>query len=62
VLIERLERAKAEGELPSSVDIEGLTSLLYAVVQGICLQAGSGATRDQLEKLVDSGMMLWPSN
>ena len=62
LLIERLERAKAEGELPSTVDIEGLTSLLYAVVQGICLQAGSGATRDQLEKLVDSGLMLWPSN
>jgi hypothetical protein len=62
VLIERLERAKAEGDLPQTVDIEGLTSLLYAVVQGICLQAGSGATRDQLEKLVDAGLMLWPSS
>jgi AcrR family transcriptional regulator len=62
VLVERLERAKAEGELSPSVDIEGLTSLLYAVVQGICLQAGSGATRGQLEKLVDAGMMLWPSD
>jgi AcrR family transcriptional regulator len=61
-LIDRLERAKAEGDLPATVEIGGLTSLLYAVVQGICLQAGSGATRDDLEKLVDAGLMLWPSN
>jgi len=60
-LIERFERAKAEGDLPSHVDIEALTNLLYAVVQGICVQAGSGATREELDKLVDTGLMMWPS-
>ena len=60
-LIERFERAKAEGDLPSQVDIEALTNLLYAVVQGICVQAGSGATREELDKLVDTGLMMWPS-
>ena len=60
-LIERFERARAEGDLPAHVDIESLTNLLYAVVQGICIQAGSGATREDLEKVVDTGLMMWPS-
>jgi len=61
VLIERLERAKTEGDLPERVDIEGLASLLHAVVQGFSLQAGSGAPRDELESLVDAGLTMWPS-
>ena len=60
-LIERLERAKAEGDIPAHVEPESLTNLLYAVVQGIGVQAGSGATREELEKLVDTGLMMWPS-
>ena len=60
-LIERFERARAEGDLPPHVDIEALTNLLYAVVQGICIQAGSGATREELEKVVDTGLLMWPS-
>jgi AcrR family transcriptional regulator len=61
-LIDRLERAKAEGDLPAHVDIEGLTSLLFAVLQGVSVQAGGGATRDQLDRLVETGLALWPSN
>jgi hypothetical protein len=61
-LIERLERARAEGDLPDHVDVESLTNLLYAVVQGICVQAGSGATREELNRVVDTGLAMWPSN
>ena len=60
-LIERFERARAENDLPPHVDVEALTNLLYAVVQGICVQAGSGATCEELDKLVDTGLMMWPS-
>jgi AcrR family transcriptional regulator len=60
-LIERLERAKAEGDLPSNVDTGGLTSLLFAMLQGISVQAGGGATREQLNALVDTGLAFWPS-
>ena len=60
-LIERFERAKAEGDIPAHVEVEGLTSLLYAVVQGICVQAGTGATREELDRLVDTGLAMWPS-
>lgn len=60
-LIERFERAKAEGDLPTNVEVEALTNLLYAVVQGICIQAGAGASREELNRVVDTGLMLWPS-
>jgi hypothetical protein len=60
-LVERFERAKAEGDLPAHVDAQGLTSLLYALLQGISVQAGAGATMDELERLVDTSLALWPS-
>jgi AcrR family transcriptional regulator len=60
-LIDRLERAKAEGDLPANVEVEALTNLLYAVVQGICIQAGAGASREELNRMVDTGLMLWPN-
>lgn len=60
-LVERLKRAKAEGDLPDTADVEGLTSFLYAIIQGMAVQAGAGATRADLERLVDTSMALWPS-
>ena len=60
-IVERFERAKAEGDLPAHVDVEGLTDLLKALIQGISLQAGSGASREELERLVETGLTLWPS-
>ena len=55
------KRAKKEGDLPADVEVESLTNLLYAIVQGVCIQAGSGATRDELNRLVDTGLAMWPS-
>lgn len=60
-LVERMERAKVDGDLPAGIDVEGLTSFMAAVSQGMSLQAGMGATREELEKLVDTAMQLWPS-
>ncbi len=60
-LIERMERAKAEGDLPAHVDVEGLTGFLYAIMQGMAVQAGAGATRADLERLIDTSMAMWPS-
>jgi AcrR family transcriptional regulator len=61
-LIARFERAKAEGDLPAHVDVEGLTGYLYAILQGMAVQAGSGATRQDLERLIETSLMVWPSN
>jgi hypothetical protein len=43
------------------MDVEGLTDLLKAVVQGISIQAGQGASREELDRLVTTGLKMWPS-
>ena len=60
-IIERFGRAKAEGDLPAHIDVDGLTDFLKAVLQGISIQASNGATREELERLVDTGLTMWPS-
>jgi AcrR family transcriptional regulator len=60
-LVERFERAKLDGDLPEHVDVGGLTSYLYAILQGMAVQAGSGATRADLESVVDTSLMMWPT-
>jgi len=60
-LTERFERARAEGDLPSTVDPVGLTRVLVSFLQGISVQASQGATRQELETLVDTALSLWPS-
>ncbi len=60
-LIERFEAAKRDGDLPAHVDVLGLTSYLYALLQGMAVQAGSGASRADLERLVETSLAVWPS-
>lgn len=60
-IIDRFERARAEGDLPAHVDVQGLTDVLKALLQGISIQAGNGATREELDRLVDTGLLMWPS-
>ena len=60
-LIARFEQAKAEGDLPATVDPEGLMRVLIAMLQGISVQANQGASRQELDRLVESGLALWPS-
>jgi len=60
-LMERFDRAKAEGDLPAHVDTEGLMRVLIAMLQGISVQANQGSSRDELDRLVESGLALWPS-
>jgi AcrR family transcriptional regulator len=60
-IVERFKRARAEGDLPAHIDVEGITDLLKALLQGISLQAAGGASRDDLDRLVETGLALWPS-
>jgi len=59
-LIERMERAKAEGDLPPNTDVQGITNYLLAILQGMSVQAGSGATKAELEQLVRTSVAVWP--
>jgi hypothetical protein len=60
-MIDRFARAKAEGDLPAHVDVEGLTAYLLALLQGMAVQAGSGVPADQLERLIETSLAVWPS-
>lgn len=60
-VVERFERAKAEGDLPAHIDPQGLSRLLSAMLQGISIQHGDGATKEQLEQLIDTSLALWPT-
>jgi AcrR family transcriptional regulator len=59
-VIERFRRAKAEGDLPEGVTAEGLSAYLNAVLQGMGVQASSGASHEQLAQLVETTLSLWP--
>ncbi len=59
-MLDRFERAKEEGDLPADVDPAGLAAFLTAMNQGMSVQAGAGATRADLERLVETSMKLWP--
>jgi hypothetical protein len=41
--------------------VAGLTSYLFAILQGMAVQAGSGATRADLERVVETSLMVWPT-
>lgn len=60
-LIERFRQAQRDGDLPDRVEPEALAEYLYTILQGMAVQAGAGATRDDLERVVDTSLMLWPS-
>jgi AcrR family transcriptional regulator len=59
-LVDRFERAKREGDLPEQVEVQSLTAYLYAILQGMAVQASSGATRADLERVVETSLMMWP--
>jgi AcrR family transcriptional regulator len=59
-LIRRFERAKEEGDLPEHVDAAAITHYLTAVIQGLMVQAGTGANCQCLRSLVDTTLSMWP--
>ena len=61
MMVERFERAKAEGDLPGHIDALGLTGVLVAWLQGISIQANQGINREDLERLIATALDLWPS-
>lgn len=59
-ILERMERARAEGDLPAGSDAHAMTNYLLAVLQGMSIQAGNGATREQLDEVVRTTVAMWP--
>jgi len=59
-LRERLERAKAEGDLPEDADPTTLARYIATVVQGMSVQAAGGASRTDLLAVADMVLKSWP--
>ena len=60
-LRKRLQRAKAEGDLPADADPADLTSYVFTVAHGMAVRAKSGATRAELRRIAQTAMRAWPS-
>ncbi|MFF7679916.1 TetR/AcrR family transcriptional regulator [Actinacidiphila glaucinigra] len=57
----RLEKARADGELPADADPGDLARYFITVYQGVAVQAAGGATREELHRVVDLAMGAWPA-
>jgi AcrR family transcriptional regulator len=57
---ERFERARRDGDLAANADPKELTDFISTVVCGMAVQAASGATRADLERVIERTMQAWP--
>jgi AcrR family transcriptional regulator len=62
MLRSRLEAGEANGELPPTTDIEGLSRFYFSVYQGMAVQARDGAGAAELKGVVAAAMSAWPGN
>jgi len=60
-IFKRLERAKAEGELPDDTDPAALARFVTTIQQRLAVQAAGGATRKDLDRIVDFALRAWPA-
>jgi AcrR family transcriptional regulator len=59
-LRDRLQRAKAEGDLPETARPEALAAFVMAVAHGMAVQAKAGFRRDMLEAVAEQALATWP--
>lgn len=56
----RFEKARSHGDLPKSANPEALARYLMTVSNGICVQAASGASAEELHEVAAMALMAWP--
>jgi AcrR family transcriptional regulator len=59
-LLDRFNRAKAEGDFPAGVEPAPMATYLFTLLQGMSLQAQSGANEDCLAQFVETALAIWP--
>ena len=57
---QRLKRAQAEGDLPQDANSADLARYVVTVIQGIAVQAASGAARNELGRVIENALRAWP--
>jgi AcrR family transcriptional regulator len=60
-LRQRFERARAGGDLPPAADPADLARYVVTVIQGMAVQAASGATREELGRVIEAALRAWPT-
>ena len=60
-IIARMQQAIDAGEFRVATEAEAITRYLLAIMQGISVQAQSGASRDELLQVAASALLSWPS-
>lgn len=59
-LAARFEQAKATKDLPADADVMALAKYVATIHQGLSVQATSGTTREELNRVVDLVLNNWP--
>jgi AcrR family transcriptional regulator len=57
---DRLKRAKREGDLPQDADPSSLARFVATVIHGMAVQAASGVSRKELERVAETALRAWP--
>ncbi|HEX6468289.1 MAG TPA: TetR/AcrR family transcriptional regulator [Streptosporangiaceae bacterium] len=60
-LVERLDRARAEGDLPADCDPSDLARFLMTLTDGIAVQAAGGCGADELRRVAETALRAWPT-
>lgn len=55
----RLEQANRDGDLPKGVNCADAARFIVTVIQGLGVQAASGATRKELQGVVELALRVW---
>lgn len=56
----RFERAKAEGDLPPEAEPADLARYVVTVINGMAVQAASGAGAEELRRVAEIALRAWP--
>jgi AcrR family transcriptional regulator len=57
----RLQRAKAQGDLPRDANPASLAGYIVTVIHGMSVQAAGGATREELRRVAAIALQSWPT-
>lgn len=59
-MVARMQKAIDDGDFSGPTSAEAMTNYLTAVLQGLAVQAGSGANIEQLQQVADATLANWP--
>ena len=59
MIADRIRRGIDDGDVPPGTDVEGLTALVTALINGLSVLARDGASRSALSAAVDRTLLAW---